>query len=304
MSRVKGVAKGIAKGVARAGKELIEDKGITFAGAIAFFTALSLAPLVMILLGIIGWVDALEEQRVLDHASALLGEKAAAGLELVVENAEREKGQGVIATIVGVVTLLIGSTAVFAQLQIALNAIWDVEVAGGGAVAWLKKRAVSLGLVVTIGFLLLVSLVLNAGLRLALDSSGVTWAMAETVISLAIYVVIFAAVFKVLPDVHVEWRDVWFGAGVTALLFAIGKYAIGKYLGYSSVGSSYGAAGSLVVLLVWVYYSAIIVFFGAELTQVRARMLGRPIVADREIAKEAHSKPHAPPEPEEGSAAG
>lgn len=185
---------------------------------------------------------------------------------------------------IGIVTLIIGATGVFAQLQYSLNRIWDVQAKpGAGIWEWIRKRFLSLGMVVGIAFVLLVSLVISAVLSAVLGHfSGdagqtVLWRTVELAVSVIVSFLLFAIMFKVLPDVKIRWRDVMLGTLITAVLFAIGKYLIGLYIGKSGTESAFGAAGSLMVMLLWVYYSALILFLGAELTQTLARSRGRQI---------------------------
>ena len=208
----------------------------------------------------------------------------------------------------GSVTLLLGATAVFAELQAAMNRIWDVTLEPGrGVWAWVRKRLLSLGMIVVIGFLLLVSLLASAFLNAissrahgSLPGADWLWIVLDTGIAFGVYVLLFAALYKVLPDVRIEWRDVWFGAFITAVLFAVGKLLLGIYIGRAGTGSAYGAAGSLVVLLVWTYYSTALVFLGAELTQAWALAHDRDILPDRHArrgpghAQSGHRVPRAP----------
>src|SRR5262249_51415293 len=193
---------------------------------------------------------------------------------------------GILATAVSLVVLLLGATGVFAELQEDLNIVWNVESRRpSGIWAAIKDRFLSFVMVLVIGFLLLVSLVASAALTALgkyaselLPQSTVWLRLAELAISLGLFTLLFAMIYKILPDAEVAWGDVWVGAAVTALLFTIGKFLIGLYLGSSGIGSTYGAAGSLAVFLVWVYYSAQILFFGAEFTQVYAQRRGHSIV--------------------------
>jgi YihY family inner membrane protein len=187
---------------------------------------------------------------------------------------------------VGLATLAWSASSVFAQLQEALNTIWEVEPKpGAGLLGTVRRRVLSMTMVLGIGFLLLVSLVLSAGLAALgrffgglLPGAEALWQVVEFAVSFGVVTLLFAAIYKVLPDAEIRWGDVWVGAAATALLFALGKLLIGLYLGHASVGSTYGAAGSLLVLLVWIYYSAQILFFGAEFTQAYARRYGSRIV--------------------------
>jgi membrane protein len=190
--------------------------------------------------------------------------------------------RGVISLVIGLVTLLFGATTAFVQLQTALNRIWDVKATAAkerNAIwALVRDRLLSLMMILGVGFLLLVSLVISAGLsaagewfggRMSLDPR--LWQVINTIVSFGIVTVLIAMIFKFLPDAKIRWRDVAFGSVLTALLFTGGKYAIGLYLGRASIGSAYGAAGSVVVLMVWVYYASLIFFLGAEITYVRTR---------------------------------
>jgi membrane protein len=207
------------------------------------------------------------------------------GGELVQEMIQGASNQstGIIATIIGVATLLFAATGVFGQLQDALNTIWEVAPKPGrGILGIIKDRFISFTMVLGIGFLLMVSLVLSAGLAAAsqftgLDKIAYVGEAITFVVSFAVITLLFAMIFKILPDVKIAWSDVWIGAVVTALLFTIGKFLIGLYLGHSALASSFGAAGALVVILVWIYYSAQILFLGAEFTQVYAKRFGSRI---------------------------
>ncbi|HEX2164974.1 MAG TPA: YihY/virulence factor BrkB family protein, partial [Thermoanaerobaculia bacterium] len=224
------------------------------------------------------------EGRLVEEISGVVGAQAAGAIQTMIANASRGGG-GVIGTLVGVGLMLLGATGAFGHLQKSLNHLWDVEPRpDAGWRLMVRQRMAALGMVLVVALLLLILLVLSAALS-ALGSfaaerlpipAGVLAAI-EAGASLVVVTLLFAAIYKVLPDVEIAWRDVWVGAGITALLFVVGKFAIGLYLGYSSVASSYGAAGSLVVLLVWIFYSSQLVFFGAELTQVWARRRGAGI---------------------------
>ncbi len=275
-----------------------EDKAPRLGAALAYYTALSLAPLLLVVIGIAGLVFGQEAARgqIVGQLQGLVGGDGARAIEDMLANA-REPSSGFLATAIGIGMLLLGASGVFGQLQDALNTIWEVAPRPGRG--WwdvVKDRFLSLTMVLGTGFLLLVSLVATAVVSAAGEVlRGLTPGMevmmhvAVTVISLALVTVLFAMIFKFLPDATVAWRDVWFGAAATAVLFLVGKTAIGLYLGHASIGSSYGAAGSFVVLLVWVYYSAQILLFGAELTQVYARHTGSRVepVAGAERVTEA-----------------
>jgi membrane protein len=261
-----------------------EDNCLRLAASLAYYTALSLAPLILLIVGLLGVV--LGREQVASQLEAQLeGLMGPAGRELVTSILTTTSPQGgTLATIVGLVTLVIGATAVFGELQTTMNLIWEVQPAPtsgawAGIRAWLKARFFSLAIVFALAFLLLVSLVVSAALAgAAAFFSGPEQTLLSRLLELGVSLVVltlgFALLFTYVPDAEVRWRDVWLGGVVTAVLFTVGKTAIGYYLGRASVGSAYGAAGSMVVLLVWVYYAALIVFFGAEFTQAWATQHG------------------------------
>jgi membrane protein len=267
------------------------DNAPTLGAALAYYTVFSLAPLFVILIAIAGLVLGQEaaQGQIFEQTRVLIGDDGAKATQDIVQNAGSKPAQGVLATVVGVVTLLFGASVVFGQLQTSLNIIWDVENAGGGIVGMIKNRFLSFGFMLVVGFLLLVSLLLSTAIAfMAKWVGGIAPGIealahaADVVLSLGIVTVLFALMFKFLPDARIAWRDVWIGAFLTSVLFAIGKLALGFYLGASSVGSSFGAAGSLIVLLLWVYYSAQILFFGAEFTQVYANRCGSRVRPERQ----------------------
>ncbi|HEY3296609.1 MAG TPA: YihY/virulence factor BrkB family protein [bacterium] len=254
------------------------DNAATLGAALAFYTALSLAPLLMIFLFIAGLIGSDAQIQLVNQIQSLVGPQASAVIDLVIDNLRKQHHTGATSAVIGGITLLISATGVFAQLQFSMNTIWDVHAKPGNDVwTFIRQRLLSLTMMAVTGFLTLASLVISAALNFVFSGTGM-WETVDSTASFAVYVLIFALIYKVLPDVRLAWRDVWIGALITAMLFVIGKFAIGKYLGYSSVGSAYGAAGSLVVLLLWFYYTSLIVFFGAEITQVRARRYDRGMV--------------------------
>jgi len=264
----------------------VDDDAQTLAAALAYYALLSLAPLLVISVGIAGWFLGAEAARgqVSGQLSAIVGTEAADGIQSVVASADAPK-RGVIGAVVGIVTLFVGASGVFGQLQTSLDRIWEVEPKPGrGLWVQAKERFFSFTMVLGVAFLLLVSLVLSSllssfGQFLAdtLPGGAVLWQVANFALSFGVVSLLFALIFKVIPDAKVQWRDVWVGAIMTALLFTIGKQLLGLYLGRAALGSSYGAAGSIVALVVWVYYAAQILFMGAEFTQVQARRRGATI---------------------------
>jgi membrane protein len=251
--------------------------------ALAFYTLFAIAPLFVIVLAIAGlWFGEEEARRELfTQVSGLVGSEGGEAIQALVSAAHQPK-TGAWAAIIAVATLFAGATGVFVELQDALNSVWGVRrVSGRGMRNFIKDRLLSFALIAGIGFLLLVSLILSAGLSALgsfmvglLPAQETIWQAINFVVSFGVITLLFAMIFKVLPDVNIAWRDVWIGAIITALLFNSGKLLFGLYLGRSSVTSVYGAAGSLVVVLLWVYYSAQILFFGAKFTQVYSNRYG------------------------------
>lgn len=268
-----------------------KDKASRLAASLAYYTVFSLAPLLVIVIAIAGAVFGEEAARgqLVGQIQGLLGREGAEFIETAINNANRPgENTGSIASIISIAILLFGASGVFSQLQDALNTIWEVtERPNGNVFEMVRKRVLSFGMVLGIGFLLLVSLVISAvlaglsnylnGLLPGLDG---VWQLVNFLISFGVTALLFAMIYKFLPDVKITWGDVAIGAVLTSLLFSIGRYLIGLYLGNSGFASAYGAAGSVIIILAWVYYSAQILFFGAELTQVYARRYGSKIVPD------------------------
>ncbi len=263
--------------------EWMKDNAARLAAALAYYTVFSLAPLLIIAIAVAGLAFGREaaEGQIVTQLRSLLGQDGSELVQSMLKNASKPEA-GILATIVGVITLLFGATGVFGELQNALNIVWDVKPKPiKGIWMFLRTRFLSLTLVLGIGFLLLVSLVISATLAgVSTFIKGYVGDMAviaqilNVVIGIGVTTLLFAMIYKVLPDLFIPWRDVWIGAAITAILFSIGRLLIGLYLGNSSIGSTYGAAGSVVVLLVWVYYSAQILFLGAEFTKVYAMTHG------------------------------
>jgi membrane protein len=279
----------IFKLIKEAFTEWQQDKASLLAAALAYYTVFSITPLLVIAIAIAGAVfgrDAAEGE-IVEQINQLVGQQGAQAIETALRNANQPQ-LGSVASIISIVVLLIGASGVFAQLQEALNTVWNVKTkSDAGIWGFIRKRLLSFGVVLAIGFLLLVSLVfsailsgigkLNVGIL-----PGITplWQLLNFAISFGFISLLFALIYKYLPDVKIRWKDVWVGAIMTALLFTIGKFLIGLYLGRGSLGSAYGAAGSLIVFLAWVFYSAQILLFGAEFTQVYTRKYGRKILPD------------------------
>lgn len=264
----------------------LDDGATSLAAALAYYSLLSLAPLLVISVAVAGLFFGQDAARgrVAGELGAVVGTQAAQGIQSVVASAQSPVS-GVLSTIVGVVTLFIGASGVFGELQSSLNTIWEVKrKPGRGIWGEVKDRFWSFTMVLGVAFLLLVSLLLNSVLSAVgatfsplLPGGELVWQGVNALFSLSVITGLFALIFKYVPDAEIRWRDVWLGAAVTALLFTIGKLLLGLYLGKAAIGSSYGAAGSLIALVVWVYYAAQILLLGAEFTQVQARRSGREI---------------------------
>jgi membrane protein len=284
--------------------EFSQDKVPRLGAALAYYTIFSLAPLLLIVIAIVGLVfghDA-AQNKIFEQLHGVLGATTAEGMQEMVKNAAKPKS-GTVATVLGIVTLLLGASGVFGQLKDALNTIWDVKPKEGrGIMGMVKDRFLSFAMVFGLGFLLLVSLVIDTAIGAMgkfagnhLPGGEALWHIVELAFSFCVVTVLMAGIFRLLPDLKIEWRDVWLGAALTSLLFVLGKFALGIYFAKSAVGSSFGAAGSLVLVLLWVYYSAQILLFGAEFTQVYARSHGS-------LKEEADAK-RTEKEKEEGTAA-
>jgi len=260
----------------------IDDDALSRGAAIAFYTTTSMAPLLLIVIAIAGLAFGRDAARnaIISQLSGLMGVQTAEVLQSAVASAAG-KSSGIVATIIGIITLIATASGVFGEMQSALNAIWKVTPKGTTVSRLIRARATSLGLVAALGFLLMVSLAMSAALaafgdqlNAVLPFGKLILSAVNFVVSLILIGVLFAAIYKILPDRRLEWRDVIVGAAATALLFTVGKSLIGWYIGSSAVASSYGAAGALIVLLLWVYYSAEIFLLGAEFTKVYANRHG------------------------------
>lgn len=264
----------------------MEDNALRLCAALAYYSIFSIAPLLVISISVAGLVlgeDAVRGQ-LDDQLKGYIGEQASQAVQSLVKSASK-KSDGWIGATIGFITLMIGASGVFGQLKDALNTIWKVKAGSGGGVwNFVRVRLLDFGMVLVIGFLLLTSLLMTTALA-ALDGyiqKGLNvppffGAALAFIVSFAVVTTLFAFIFKVLPDAQVEWRHVWIGAVVTALLFEVGKLGLGYYLGRESTASGFGAAGSVVLLLLWVYYASAILLFGAEFTQVYARESGHAI---------------------------
>lgn len=262
----------------QAGAAWLDDDAPTLGAALAFYTLFSLAPVLIVAVSVAGLVfgDKAAQGEIVRQFQGLMGTQGATAVETILQSTNRP-GLGVLATVLSLLAILVGASGAFNELQDALNIIWKVHSTKSFWRVALRRRFFSLGLVVATGFLLLTSLVITASLSAAerlvgtlLPISIVVLQSINFVFSFVVITLLFALIFKFIPDTIIPWRDVWMGAGVTALLFTVGKVLIGFYLGHSALTSAYGAAASLVVFLIWIYYSAQILLFGAEITHVYA----------------------------------
>jgi membrane protein len=280
-------------------KEWMEDGALRLSAALAYYSIFSIAPLLVIAIGIAGLVLGEEAVRgqLEQQLKGYLGPQASSILQSMVQSASSPAESGT-AAVFGFATLMLGASGVFGQLKDALNTIWEVKPQPGGGIGrFVRERLLSFGMVLVVGFLLLTSLLLTTAVAALSDYlegvfrlPEVVWAVISFIISFGVVTTLFAFIFKMLPDAQIEWRNVWIGALVTAILFEIGKFILSYYLGREGATSSYGAAGSVVLLLLWVYYTSCILFFGAEFTQVYARETGhviRPAEGAEPVAAEA-----------------
>lgn len=286
-----GARKGVFAMLKDTFKDFMDDECPRLAAALSYYTVFALPPLLILLLLIAGavWDPADVQNAIQTQMGSLMGSQGAQEIGTIINQAERPGGRGIKA-VLGVGALILGATGAFLQLQGALNRAWEVEPDpnAGGWKNFVFKRLLSLGMILGIAFLLLVSLALSAAVsaiggfagKLIPGASSAILFLFENVITFVVVAGLFATIFKVLPDAKITWRDVWVGAAVTALLFTLGKFALGFYLGRSNPGEAFGAAGSLALVLVWIYYSSMIVLFGAEFTQQWAVNRGSGIEPD------------------------
>jgi membrane protein len=266
----------------------IDDEPFLLASSLSYYTLFSLAPLLVIAIAVAGLVFGQEaaQNQIVETIGGMIGPESAKAIQGMIENASAKPKTGIISTVVGAVTLLIGAGGVVGQLQTSLNKVWGVEPKPGqGIWVFIRQRFVSFAMVLAVGFLLLISLVVSAVLSALsqfmgslIGGAAFVGHLLDIVVSLAFITMLFAMIYKFIPDVQIRWKDVWIGAALTSILFTIGKFLIGLYLGSSSVGSAYGAAGSLVTILLWVYYSSLIFLVGAEFTQSYASTYGSGVV--------------------------
>jgi membrane protein len=282
--------------------EWIEAEPFQLSAALSYYTLFSLAPLLLIAIGVAGFVFGREaaQNQIVETLQGMIGQDSAQTVQEMLQASNEKPKTGIISTIIGFVALLFGAGGVVGQLQTSLNKMWEVTPKPGqGIWGFLRQRFFSFAMVLAIGFLLLVSLVVTAVLSsftgmlssLLGDATFIAHAV-DILVSFGFVTLLFALIYKYVPDVEIEWRDVWVGAALTAILFTIGKYLIGLYIGTSGVSSTFGAAGSLITILVWVYYSSLIFFLGAEFTRVYATQYGSG-VAPAENAQPMDAAPQS-----------
>lgn len=264
-------------------KDWSDDNAMRLAAALSFYAAISIAPLLLVVIAVVGVVFGEDAARgaIMMQLDGLIGTDSAATVQSMVESAAKPRS-GAFATIVGIVVLLFGASGVFGELQSAMNAIWEVQPKPGRTIWQLAhQRFLSLTMVFGIAFLLMISLVVSAALAAIgglfvdrIPGAPMLWQLVGHGVSFLVITLLFAMIFKILPDVKIRFRDVWIGALFTSALFLLGKLLVGLYITKADIATTYGAAGSVVVMLVWIYYSSQIFFFGAEFTQAYARLHG------------------------------
>jgi membrane protein len=287
--------KGIVTLFKNTASEWIQDKCPQLGAALAYFTVFSLAPLVLVLLAVFGLIFGGSDQarqKITEQLQYLVDPSGIKVIQDIATNASKPQA-GILATAIGVVVALFGASGVFGQLQDALNTIWGVKPKpGGGIMGFIRTRFLSFAMVGGVCFLLLVSLTIetvlrgfSVYLRNVIPGGDIVALALFLIFDLAIIILLFAMIFRYLPDAKIAWRDVWVGATLTAVLFALGKFVLGLYLGSGAAGSAYGAASSLITLLLWIYYAAQILLFGAEFTQVYANTYGTRVEPQEHAVK-------------------
>jgi membrane protein len=255
-----------------------DDELLTRAAALAFYSALSFAPLIVLILWLLAAIQPQWQGELTQSMAAVVGEKSAEAISLIVQNAKARPRFGNLAGLIGLGVTLFSASAVFAQLQSTLNRVWRLRAKPDQAVsAWLRARGRAFGLLLGMTFLLIVSFAISALIQTFVRGDSVWWTLTENVISIAVFVAAFGAMYRVLPDAKIAWADAGRGAVVTTVLFLAGKYVIGLYISHASVGGAYGSAGAIVVLLTWVYYASAVILLGAEITHALSIARGEPV---------------------------
>lgn len=277
----------------------IDDEPFLLASSLSYYTIFSLTPLLVIAIAVAGFVFGREaaQNQIVETVGGMIGSESAQAIQGMIENASRKPKTGILSAALAAVTLLFGAGGVVGQLQTSLNKIWGVEAKSGqGIWVFVRQRFISFTMVLAVGFLLLVSLVVTALLTAfskfmesLVEGATLIGHTLDVLVSFAFITLLFAMIYKFVPDVQIRWKDVWIGAALTSLLFTIGKFLIGLYLGSSGVTSSYGAAGSLITILLWVYYSSLIFLLGAEFTQSYATTYGSGLIPSAHAEKSSEA---------------
>jgi len=259
----------------------LADNAFTLAAALAFYAIFSAAPLLVLLTTVLGFLSEPMQQRILEQANSLVGPDASQGVALLLEHARARHLDATVSAIAGLGAAVLTATAVFGQLQYSLNLIFNVRAKRGYVTGWFYKRLLSLLMVVAMGVVLVASVIISSVVDVLFSGQRPLLSAANLLSYLVVYTLIFVIIFKVLPDVRISWGDTWVGGSMTAVLFLAGEYGTSMYFAHRAIESVYGAAGSLAILLLWVYYSALILFFGAELTQAYGMCCGKEIVPSK-----------------------
>lgn len=263
-----------------------DDELMTRAAALAFYASVSFAPVLILLVWVLSSLHSEWQQQLSASLTGMIGVQASDAVQAVITSARKHPHGGNIAGLVGLGVTLFGASAVFAQLQGSLNRIWRIEPHPGVAIgAWLLARARALALLGGIGFMMIITFVVSGVIQLVLRGDTIAWQIIEYSLSAVVFVLAFGAMYRVLPDAKIHWRDALRGGALTALLFLIGKWAIGVYISHSDVGGAYGSAGALIVLLTWVFYASLIVLMGAELTHGLMAARGEPTKPEAQAEK-------------------
>lgn len=272
-----------------------DDEVLTRAAALAFYSALSFAPLIVLILWLLAAIQPQWQGQLSESLALMVGEKGAEAITLIVQNAKSRPALGNVAGLIGLAVTLFSASAVFAQLQSTLNRIWRLRAKPDRALsAWLRARGRAFGLLLGMTFLLIVSFAVSALIQTFVPGDSGWWIVIENMISIVVFGAAFGAMYRVLPDAEIAWADAWRGAVVTTLLFLAGKYLIDLYIRHASVGGAYGPAGAIVVLLTWVYYASAVVLLGAEITHALAIARGEPVHPDPQAELIEDDTSHAP----------
>lgn len=264
-------------------KDFGRDNVIILSAALAFFSMLSLAPLLVLLLTVAGWLGPDTQQRIIQRAQSMVGPQAGQIIGTIIQQVEGKQDLAPVAALIGLIGTLIAATGAFSHLQYSLNRIFKVRLKRkkGFIFTWLWTRFLSLLMILAIAGVLIASVIVTSLIAMVLEQGGPLWLIVNLVVSAAVFSLAFTLMFKVLPDVELSWGSAWMGGIITGLLFLAGQYGISEYLARAGAASAFGAAGSLALLLLWMFYSAIVLFLGAELTHAYVSCCGRQVTPDR-----------------------